>query len=113
MHSQRRASKPNSDLLVEAKRLWAVLARRKDKNKDASPEEREKNVKALMDVIRGRVGEIVFKHDASRIVQSVVKYGGQKERDEIAGELKGKYRDLAQSKYSKVLLLVINPIHLT
>ena len=46
--------------------------------------------------------DIVFKHDASRIVQTVVKYGGQKERNEIAEELKGKYRELAQSKYSKV-----------
>lgn len=57
-----------------------------------------------MGVIRGRVKDIVFKHDASRIVQSVVKYGGQKERDEIAIELKGKYKELAQNKYSKVCL---------
>ena len=55
-----------------------------------------------MDVIRGKVKDIVFKHDASRIVQTVVKYGGQKERDEIAAELKGKYKDLVQNKYSKV-----------
>lgn len=55
-----------------------------------------------MDVMRGKVKEIVFKHDASRIVQTVVKYGRQKERDEIALELKGKYKDLAQYKYSKV-----------
>lgn len=55
-----------------------------------------------MNVIRGRVKDIVFKHDASRIVQSVVKYGGQKERDAIAVELKGKYKELAQNKYSKV-----------
>jgi len=55
-----------------------------------------------MDIIRGKVKEIVFKHDASRIVQTVVKYGGQKERDEVAEELKGSYKELAQSKYSKV-----------
>lgn len=55
-----------------------------------------------MEIIRGRVKEIVFKHDASRIVQTVVKYGGQKERNEIALELKGKYPELAQNKYSKV-----------
>jgi len=55
-----------------------------------------------MDVIRGKVKEIVFKHDASRIVQTAVKHGGQKERDEIATELKGKYKELAQNKYSKV-----------
>ena len=55
-----------------------------------------------MDVIRDKVKEIVLKHDASRIVQSVVKYGGSKERDEIARELKGSYKELAQNKYSKV-----------
>jgi pumilio family protein 6 len=55
-----------------------------------------------MDVIRGKVKDIVLKHDASRIVQTVVKYGRQKERDEIATELGGCYKDLARNKYSKV-----------
>ena len=63
-----------------------------------------------MDVIRGRVNDIVFKHDASRIVQTVVKYGGQKQRDEIAAELKGKYKELAQNRYSKVRE-VSSPLH--
>jgi len=63
-----------------------------------------------MDVIRGKVKDIVFKHDASRIVQTVVKYGGQRERDEIAAELKGKYKDLVQNKYSKVCKMFF-PIH--
>jgi len=58
-----------------------------------------------MNIIRGRVTDVVFKHDASRIVQTALKYGGQKERDEIAAELKGKYKELAQNKYSKVRIL--------
>ncbi|KAJ2932975.1 hypothetical protein H1R20_g4112, partial [Candolleomyces eurysporus] len=66
--------------------------------------ERQKHVKDLMSVIRGKVMDIVFKHDASRIVQTIVKYGGQKERDEVASELKGKFRELAQNKYSKFLV---------
>ena len=52
-----------------------------------------------MDVIRGRVKDIVLKHDASRIVQTVVKHGGQKQRDEIAVELKGKYKELCNESY--------------
>lgn len=60
-----------------------------------------------MRVIQGKVKDIVLKHDASRIIQTVVKYGGQKERDQIAMELKGHYKALAQSKYSKV-----RPVHL-
>lgn len=55
-----------------------------------------------MDVLRGNVANIVFKHDASRIVQTAVKWGTSSERDEIAKELKGRYKDLSQSKYSKV-----------
>lgn len=97
MLDQRRAAKPHSELLVEAKRAW-TLARQKNIDKSA----REKHVKTLMNVIRGKVKDIVFKHDASRIVQTVVKYGSQKEREEIAKELSGKYRELSQSKYSKV-----------
>ncbi|KAI8970646.1 ARM repeat-containing protein [Trametes punicea] len=96
---QRKAAKPHSALLTEAKRAW-TLARQKNLSK----EERTRHIRALMDIIRGKVKDIVFKHDASRIVQTVVKYGGQKERDEIAEELKGKYRELTQSKYSKFLI---------
>ncbi|KAI0827208.1 ARM repeat-containing protein [Trametes gibbosa] len=99
LHEQRKAAKPNSALLIDAKRAWTV-ARQKNITKD----ERAKHILELMDVIRGKVKDIVFKHDASRIVQTVVKWGGQKQRNEIAEELKGRYRELAQSKYSKFLI---------
>lgn len=94
---QRRAAKPHSELLTEAKRAW-TLARQKNLTKA----ERTKHIHALMDIIRGKVKDIVFKHDASRIVQTIVKYGGEKERNEVATELQGRYKELAQSKYSKV-----------
>jgi pumilio family protein 6 len=96
--AERKAAKPHSSLLTDAKKLWA-LARQKT---NITPAQRLKHVQDLMNVIRGQVKDIVFKHDASRIVQTVVKYGGQKERDEIAVELKGKYKELAQNKYSRV-----------
>ncbi|KAJ6617539.1 puf family RNA-binding protein [Mycena sp. CBHHK59/15] len=97
LQEQRRAAKPHSDLLVDAKRVWSLA-----NAKNLAPTDRQKHIQELMDVIRGRVKDIVFKHDASRIVQTVVKHGRQKERDEIAAELKGKYKELAQSKYSKL-----------
>jgi pumilio homology domain family member 6 len=95
--NERKAAKPNSNLLAQAKAVWSLA-----RQKDIKPAERQKHIQDLMKVIRGKVKEIVFKHDASRIVQTVVKYGGQKERDEIATELKGKFKELAQNKYSKV-----------
>ena len=46
--------------------------------------------------------DIVFKFNSRVIVQTVVRHGGQKERDEIAAELKGRYKLLAQNKLLKV-----------
>ncbi|KAF8914491.1 armadillo-type protein [Mucidula mucida] len=99
VQEQRRAAKPHSSLLTEAKRVWSLA-----RQKNIPTAERQKHIHELMDVIRGKVKDIVLKHDASRIVQTVVKHGKQKERDEIAVELKGKYKELAQNKYSKFLV---------
>ncbi|KAF8996016.1 puf family RNA-binding protein [Cyathus striatus] len=99
VQEQRKAAKPHSDLLTEAKLVWAPA-----RQKNITSAERQKHIEALMKVIRGKVKDIVFKHDASRIVQTVVKHGKQKDRDEIAVELKGKYKELAQNKYSKFLI---------
>ncbi|KAF4607476.1 pumilio domain member 6 [Pleurotus pulmonarius] len=109
VQDQRKAAKPHSDLLAEAKKLWSLARQR-----NTSPEERQKHVQSLMNLIRGKVKDIVFKHDASRIIQTIVRNGKQKERDEIAVELKGRYKDLAQNKYSKFLvskLIRLCPTH--
>ena len=100
LHAERRAAKPHASLLVDAKSHWALA-----RQKNISKPERQKHINALMDAVRGKVQDIVFKHDASRIVQTLVKWGDQKTRDEVAGELKGRYRELAQNKYSKVRFL--------
>jgi len=94
---QRKAAKPNSTLLSDAKRAWSLA-----RQKSIPIAERQKHVQGLMNVLRGKVKETVLKHDASRIVQTIVKWGQQKDRDEIALELKGNYHNLVQNKYSKV-----------
>ncbi|KAI0029907.1 ARM repeat-containing protein [Vararia minispora EC-137] len=99
---QRKAAKPHASLLADAKSAW-TLARQKN----APKAERQKHIAALMDIIRGKVQDIVFKHDASRIVQTVVKRGDEQSRNEIAAELKGRYCELAQNKYSKFLVTKI------
>jgi pumilio family protein 6 len=96
---QRKAAKPHSTLLNDAKRVWSLA-----RQQNIPSAQRQKHIQDLMNVIRGKVKDIVLKHDASRIVQTIIKYGKQKERDEVALELKGKYRDLVQNRYSKVCL---------
>ena len=97
LQDQRKAAKPHSQLIANAKRVWSLA-----RQKNISPTERQKHVRDLLDIVTGKVKDIVLKHDASRIIQTIVKYGRQRERDQIAGELKGHYKELAQSKYSKV-----------
>ena len=55
-----------------------------------------------MEIVRGMIQDIVFKHDASRIVQTIVKRGNQRQRDEVATELRGRFKELVENKYSKV-----------
>ena len=48
--------------------------------------------------------DFVLKHDASRIVQTGIKYGNLEQRKMIARELKGNYHHLAQSKFAKHMI---------
>ncbi|KAF8519730.1 armadillo-type protein [Hysterangium stoloniferum] len=115
--ASRRAAKPHSALLSEAKRIWAE-ARQKDMERrkqgtgagvkrSADRGERRARVTELMDLVRGKVADLVLKHDASRIIQTIVKYGLPAERLEVAKELEGNCLTLVQGKYSKVRTMTI------
>jgi pumilio family protein 6 len=94
---QRRATKPHSALLANAKNAWS-----RARQKAISKEERVSHINSLMETVRGKIQDIVFKHDASRIVQTIVKRGSQPQRDEVATELRGRFKELVENKYSKV-----------
>ena len=98
---QRRAAKPHSRILTDAKRAWSLA-----RQKTISKEERASHVASLMGIVRGRIQDIVFKHDASRIVQTIVKRGNAKQRNEVATELRGRFKELVENKYSKVRFLM-------
>lgn len=66
MLRQRQASKPHADLLSEAKKHWSSARQR-----NIPRAEREKHVKLLLNAVRGKIQDLVFKHDASRVVQTV------------------------------------------
>ncbi|CDZ96435.1 Puf family RNA-binding protein [Phaffia rhodozyma] len=97
----RRAAKPNAQVLQESKSLWAKLNRKEG----VSKKEREETLKELMTLLEGRLGAVVGKHDGGRVVQSIVKHGGKADREKVALELKGKFVELVQAKYSKFLVL--------
>ncbi|KAB8527819.1 hypothetical protein FH972_025470 [Carpinus fangiana] len=97
---ERKLQKPNADSIQEAKKLWEKL-RIKSK---VPKEERQKMVADLFEIVTGRVQDFVFKHDSVRTVQCAVRYGSKEQQKQIAMELKGSYKDLAQSRYAKFLV---------
>jgi pumilio family protein 6 len=99
LKNERKAQNPSYEIISEAKEIWETL-RLKRNTKD----ERKQLMERLMKIIRGRVQEIIFKHDSSRIIQCAIKYGNQSQRSEIAKELKGKYVELSKSIYGRFII---------
>ncbi|PGH14173.1 hypothetical protein AJ80_06042 [Polytolypa hystricis UAMH7299] len=97
---ERKAAKPNADCIARTKKLWERLRRKSH----VPVEERRKLVAELYAIITGRVKEFVFKHDSVRVIQTALKYATPAQRRDIAVELKGDYRSLAESKYAKFLI---------
>ena len=85
---QRRAAKPHSSLLVDAKRAWTLAQK-----KTISKEECTAHIASLMGIARGMIQGIVFKHDASLIVQTIIKWGSQAQRSEVATELQELFKE--------------------
>ena len=92
----------SANKLFEAKKLWESLRLSKQ-----SKSERQTQVDQLFKIIKGDIPTLVFGHSASRFVQTAVKYGTPEQRMAIAQELKGRYIELAKSKYGKFLVVKI------
>ncbi|KAI9020779.1 armadillo-type protein [Phycomyces nitens] len=97
---ERKAHDRNFDMISEAKRIWEKLRR-----SDIKREEQKQLMEEIMAVITGRVQEVIFKHDASRMIQTCLKKGNSDQRRQIAEELKGKYLELSKSMYGKFIVI--------
>ena len=58
----------------------------------------------LFDIITGQIKDFVFKHDSVRVIQCALKYANPEQKKLIVEELRGSYRELAESKYGKFLV---------
>lgn len=100
LQQERKSAKPNADVIARTKKLWERLRRKSH----VPLEERKKLISELFELITGRVKDFVFKHDSVRVIQTALKYANLEQRKQIAGELKGSYKELAQSRYAKFLV---------
>lgn len=103
---ERKASRPNADVVQQAKKIWERL-----RQKLNVPEaERKELLTELFELMEGRIRDFVFKHDSVRVVQTAVKYCEPAQLKIIVKELKDDVRSLVESKYGKFLVakMVVN-----
>lgn len=98
--AQRKATKRNAEPIQRSKKIWERL---RVKSQVPKPERKEL-VEELFGIITGHVHDFVFKHDSVRVIQCALKYATADQRKQIAEELRGSYRELAESKYAKFLI---------
>ncbi|TDZ61893.1 Pumilio-like proteiny domain family member 6 [Colletotrichum trifolii] len=96
----RKAAKPLADELQRTKKIWERLRRKSH----VPSEERKQLVEELFTIITGRIKDFVLKHDATRAVQTAIKYATAAQRKQITRELQGTYTQLAESRYAKFLI---------
>jgi len=96
---QRALLKPFGQVVQEAKEIWNKL-RQKDLEKDV----RNGYVTKIMELIKGKIWEIVSRHDASRVIQTIFQYGSLEVQEIICSELKEHYLELSMSAYGHFML---------
>lgn len=97
---ERRAAKPNANLVARTKQIWERLRRKSH----VPLAERKTLITELFEIVTGRVKDFVFKHDSVRVIQTALKYANIDQRKMIARELQREYRTLAESRYAKFLI---------
>ncbi|KAM4532913.1 pumilio homolog 3 [Fundulus diaphanus] len=84
------------EIICQCKRLWGNLRRKK-----LDTEERNKLMKELQGLIRGKAKEMAFAHDSVRVLQCFIQFANQKQRWEVFEELKDSMLDLCKSPYGR------------
>jgi pumilio family protein 6 len=97
---EKKMAKPNAEMVYEAKKLWEQVRQKKIEN-----EKRKELVGKLIEVVEGKIHDVVFKSDASRVIQCILKHGNEEHRKIVFNELKDHIVALATNNYGRFLLM--------
>lgn len=117
---QRRQKKigQNFDIGLNIKKIWETL--RKSVNQpildmhslnllffgrsETTEEVRRKLCSSVFESVKGRVNQLVFAHDTSRVIECLIQYGTEKQRELVFEELKESLVEQAKSKYARFVV---------
>eukprot|EP00753_Platysulcus_tardus_P002452 PLAT11661.6.p1 GENE.PLAT11661.6~~PLAT11661.6.p1 ORF type:complete len:611 (-),score=278.93 PLAT11661.6:117-1856(-) len=100
LRARRQSGKAFNDAVTDAKQLW-----NRARMKDLKPSVRAELISQLAEKMTGKTRLVVRRHDASRVVQTIVQYGTDEQRRAVFEELKEMLLALSQSQYSYFLVL--------
>ncbi|XP_049850690.1 pumilio homolog 3 [Schistocerca gregaria] len=92
--------KPNAELTTRALRIWNEFAPR-----TVSQEKRWQLIDELLNLVEGKILEIVYKGTISRVFQSLLKYGSPAHRERLFQALKENVVEMAKNRYAHKLLM--------
>lgn len=90
----------NYELTSESMKIWEEL-----RKKDTEQLRREQLIDKLIEMIIGNLVTFVRKHDTVRLIETVIQYANEKQRNQIFEELKDEIIELTKLKYGKFFVL--------
>lgn len=96
---QRKMQRPNYEMVTRAKQIWNIIRER-----DVEKTKRATLVEELFTLVKGKIYEVAAKHDASRVIQALLKYGAPAHRTQTVLELKDHIIDLSKMQYGCFLV---------
>ena len=95
----RQSCKPNFELAKKTKSLWERL-----RVKKYDSDKREELIGHLLKDLAGKIHILALRHDTSRVIQTMVKYGTEGQLTLILEELKTEIVPICKTRYSKFLI---------
>lgn len=96
---QRKMQRPHYDMVTRAKQIWNIIRER-----DVDKAKRATLVEELFTLVRGKIFEVAAKHDASRVIQSLMQFGKPEHRTQVVAELQDHLVELAKMQYGCFLV---------
>ncbi|EGZ28147.1 hypothetical protein PHYSODRAFT_554415 [Phytophthora sojae] len=96
---QRKMQRPHYEMVTRAKQIWNVIRER-----DVDKQKRAALVEELFSLVKDKIYDVAAKHDASRVIQSLMQHGKPEHRSQIVLEMKEHLVELAKMQYGCFLV---------
>ncbi|XP_074640966.1 pumilio homolog 3-like [Tubulanus polymorphus] len=93
---RKKSEQDNYDLSKRIKKIWEQIRKH-----DISKAQQEKLCTELYNLCKGKIKEIIFAHDTTRVIQDLFKYGTTEHKALVFEEIKDHFLEMVKSKYAK------------